>query len=357
VLSMRPGPLVAEFAACASQVVVAPEREAGRRSRLHLLSRLGHIRLSREGFSLRTAEGSVGSLASEGYDVIYANTALCVETAVAVKLASCNSPLVVAHIHELATMIGIHAPNLGQSLTRVDQLIVASGLVKRELAELFALDEALVKVVYESSDRVGVGRLDAGLRHNQIVVGAVGYVHWRKGHDLFLQTARYLRLYRPDVRARFLWLGKLDDKHRAVVDADIEKAGLSDVVNFVDEVDDPSDFYEQLDVLLLPSREDPFPLVAIEAGSRGIPVLCFSGATGTAEVLRGGGGVIVPYLDVRALAEAVGAYWDDPDALCRDAAKAKEVFSAFTPENQCPKLAQVVEEAVSRRGRRGVKRL
>ena len=58
------------------------------------------------------------------------------------------------------------------------------------------------------------------------------------------------------------------------------------------------------DLLALTSREDPCPLVNMEAMESGLPVVAFDGAGGAPEVL-GDAGVCVPYLDVAAMAAAV----------------------------------------------------
>lgn len=64
-----------------------------------------------------------------------------------------------------------------------------------------------------------------------------------------------------------------------------------------------SEVYASADVLLLSSRLDPLPNVAIEAMSAGVPVVCFDKTTGIADVLKKHGLAdicVAPYLDVDA---------------------------------------------------------
>jgi hypothetical protein len=56
------------------------------------------------------------------------------------------------------------------------------------------------------------------------------------------------------------------------------------------------------DLFCLVSREDPFPLVVLEAAALGKPTVCFQQAGGTPEFCALGGGIAVPYLDVDAMA-------------------------------------------------------
>jgi glycosyltransferase involved in cell wall biosynthesis len=91
------------------------------------------------------------------------------------------------------------------------------------------------------------------------------------------------------------------------------------------------------------SREDPFPLVCIEVGKSGIPIICFEKATGIQEVLVTGGGFVVPYLDVVAMAEKIVLYYYDSTLLSKDSKKNKVNFSIFTSEIMAEKLFDFIE--------------
>ena len=53
------------------------------------------------------------------------------------------------------------------------------------------------------------------------------------------------------------------------------------------------------------SREDPFPLVNIEAGIFGTPIIGFADSGGTEELLKDEAGILVPYGDYRAMAKNI----------------------------------------------------
>ncbi len=65
-------------------------------------------------------------------------------------------------------------------------------------------------------------------------------------------------------------------------------AGSDDTVSIVDAIPDLEPIYRLADLFLLSSRLDPLPNVAIDAALRGIPVVCFEGATGIADLLAQG---------------------------------------------------------------------
>jgi glycosyltransferase involved in cell wall biosynthesis len=108
-------------------------------------------------------------------------------------------------------------------------------------------------------------------------------------------------------------LGASRDEH-VPVESDVVRLGLAGRVHFVDELSDPADLFAAMDVLCVTSREDPYPLVMLEAASLGVPVVSFDngGATEFAGPQhRERRAVIVPYLDVEAMATAVAELVDD----------------------------------------------
>ena len=121
---------------------------------------------------------------------------------------------------------------------------------------------------------------------------------------MFLQVARIIKKKYPEANIQFVWVGN-EGTDKLIIDTDIKRLKLSNVVKFTGEVSNPITYFNNFDVFLLTSREDPFPLVCIEVAKLGKPIICFKGASGTAEVLEQGGGKVVSYLDVEAMATKV----------------------------------------------------
>jgi glycosyltransferase involved in cell wall biosynthesis len=78
---------------------------------------------------------------------------------------------------------------------------------------------------------------------------------------------------------------------------------------------DPTSFLESLSLILLPSGEDSWPLVLLEAAAAGVPIVCFQRSGGAEEFVAQGGGAAVPYLDVEAMAQAAVRYLSEPDLM------------------------------------------
>ena len=157
-----------------------------------------------------------------------------------------------------------------------------------------------------------------------IVLGA-GFVHLRKGIDLFIATAAYAQRLAPDTRFRFVWIGNGYDPTNDVVYSpylaeQIARSGVSDIVTMLDEVENLDPAYANADVFFLSSRLDPQPNVGIDAVMRGIPTICFDGACGTSEILLSDPktrSLVVPYLDAHAAAKVICNLAKNPTALAK----------------------------------------
>ena len=126
-------------------------------------------------------------------------------------------------------------------------------------------------------------------------------------------------------------------------------AKLDDVVTFPGGTQDPSEFLQSLSLLLLPSREDSWPLVMLEAAAEGVPIVCFQDSGGAEHFLASGGGTAVPYLDVEAMAQAAVRYLSDPELMARDFRIAREIAQAVTPEEQIRTLASALAQSLQAR--------
>ena len=127
---------------------------------------------------------------------------------------------------------------------------------------------------------------------------------------------------------------------------DIVRLGLQDVCQFVPAVDNPGAYFEALDLFALTSREDPFPVVMLEAAACGLPIVCFAESGGATELVEDDAGIIVPYLDVPAMAQACVDLMNNKEmcTLFGNQAKAK-VETRFLLSHQGPKIRSVIESA------------
>jgi glycosyltransferase involved in cell wall biosynthesis len=116
-----------------------------------------------------------------------------------------------------------------------------------------------------------------GIAGGTPVAAACGMLQWRKGPDLFVRTVREVldRWPRDRVQPSFLWIGGGPAEMQRWVRWEARAMGVDGHVAWIDSVPNATDYVRVSDVLVLPSREDPWPLVALEAGCLGLPVAGF----------------------------------------------------------------------------------
>lgn len=252
-------------------------------------------------------------------DCAYLNSA--VSCGIVAQLQKRNIP-VIAHIHELqfGFIQSGHPHNLLLLLTYASRIIVPCEAVRTFLRDSHGIDAAKIVVIPEAVDDP-VGRVTSApadvrkaehIPAEAFVVAMAGTIDWRKGIDLFIALARALSERKP--HARFMWIG--GGPHEAIFHQTWKQLyGIEDALAerfiFTGERTDVAPLLSTIDVFALTSREDPCPLVHIEAAMLKKPIVCFAGTGGAPEWL-GSAGVVVPYQDVAAMADAISDMYNNP---------------------------------------------
>jgi len=115
-------------------------------------------------------------------------------------------------------------------------------------------------------------------------------------------------------------------------------------ITLVGEVGDTVQVYRAIDLLVLPTYREGFPLVLLEAAAMGLPVVA-SSVTGCVDAVQDGiTGTLVPPRNAAALAQAIGRYAKD-DALRKlhGTAARDRVQRDFRPEDIAKALWQEYE--------------
>lgn len=168
---------------------------------------------------------------------------------------------------------------------------------------------------------VSIGEAPRLERRDPTLIIGCGTVSRRKGADLFCQVACDLLAagYR---NFRMVWIGGPGDIDMTGL---IAKLGLRDHVRWIGEIPDPAIWFEAAAMLMVPSREDPFPLVCLEAAERGMPTLCFDVlADGIGRFVQDDAGVLVPAFDTEAMASALRELLRNPAYCLALGANARE---------------------------------
>ncbi len=253
--------------------------------------------------------------ALKGIDIVVLNTLSNGELVDIIK-AHFKGP-VFSYIHELRTSsLNVNSKaQMVASLGNTDRFFVPSYAVKQFLMTDFGIKDELVDIFpsYIPAGGISTIKKEERKEQNKFIVGAAGTTDWRKGADIFIQVAARLFKKRPDANIEFQWMGA-SATYGGLKELlhDVERADLTDKVFFKMASEDMPAYYRGLNVFLLTSREDPYPLVVLEAADAGLPAICFERGGGMPEFIhRSGGGTCVPYLDTDAMADAILFYYDN----------------------------------------------
>jgi glycosyltransferase involved in cell wall biosynthesis len=182
-----------------------------------------------------------------------------------------------------------------------------------------------------------------------LVVGTIGVPSPRKGTDLFVDMAERLRDAPVAIELRLA--GPLEDSPLAAWGRAEIRRGEAVGLRWLGKADVPAELRDW-DVMVMPSRADPFPLAVLEAMGAAVAVVG-ADVDGIAEQLAEGAGVLVAPEDPDALTAAVSALAADPlRRAALGAAGRLRVAEHFTIEGSADALESAWREALATPTRR-----
>jgi glycosyltransferase involved in cell wall biosynthesis len=208
-------------------------------------------------------------------------------------------------------------------------------------------------------DRVHARARLREVRPRALLLGVVAQLTPWKGQDTAVEALRLLRLRGIDTHllligsAKFLSPSTRFDNEVFVAELrqSIAAAGLENRVSWMGERDDVPELISALDVLLLPSWEEPFGRALIEAMALRVPVIATS-IGGPPEILDDGReGFLVAPRDPEAWAAAIARFAESP-TLAQEMGRAgrRRVEESFSLDRHISAMLSVYERALSRVG-------
>jgi glycosyltransferase involved in cell wall biosynthesis len=240
------------------------------------------------------------------FDLIYNNS--FTNGSLLEELNILNKP-VITHVHELSYWIERSGEkNLYYIKKFTSKYIAVSEAVKTYLNKCNITDQK-IQIIHEFTnvDRMTACQEEKGLRKllklpdSCLVIGACGTEFWRKGKDLFIPLA-IRTLKHTDKEVHFVWIGGQMDFE---LQFDLENSGYNKRIHFINHLPDASRYFNDFDIFLMLSREDPFPIVNLEVGALAKPILCFNNSGGTIELLSAINGLVSDYLDIDGMSDKI----------------------------------------------------
>lgn len=207
-------------------------------------------------------------------------------------------------------------PDKVEALMRAERVIANSEAVVQACLGA-GVERARVRVIYNpietdafqkvSRSTAAALREELGIPVQALVVGIVGQIQAMKGHQTFVDAALQFLGEEPD--ARFLVVGEphggANEHFLSRLKDAVKAAGQTETFCFTGFRDDIPAVMHAIDVLTVPSWNEPFGRVAVEGMAAGCAVVA-ADTGGLPEIVTDGlDGLLVPPKDVDALASAL----------------------------------------------------
>lgn len=292
--------------------------------------------------------GQVGALVRDRWSVPLAHTMHTMAKVKNEALAAGDTP------EPLARLIGEE-----QVVEAADMLIANTDIEAKQLVNLYDADASRVEVVHPGVDLsvfrpVGqaAARARLGLPEHAHVLLFAGRIQPLKAPDVLLQAVASLLSRDPSLRSRLVVpvVGGPSGtglEHPESLAQLASSLGISDVVRFVPPVAQSTlvDWYAAATLVCVPSYNESFGLVAVEAQATGTPVVA-AAVGGLSTVVRDGvSGLLVEGHDPADYARAIERVIGAPALRRRLAAGALEQAAGFAWERTADRTVEVYRQA------------
>lgn len=296
-------------------------------------------------------------------DLVHANS---IRAGIVIGIAPLRGMATVVHVRDCLPPGALSTLTM-RLIARTATVIIANSRYTARSVRA-AAPGAEVQVIYNPVDleRWDPDRIDrpaarariAGEAAGRLLLGVVAQLTPWKGQDTAIEALNLL--VRDGVDAQLLIAGsakfvasatRFDNRaYVAGMQERVEECGLQDRVTWLGEREDIPELMRALDILLLPSLEEPFGRAVIEAMAVRVPVIA-TNVGGPAEIIQDGReGYLLPPGEPRVWADAIRRVAEDPDlAAGMGLAGRRRVEEAFTVPDHVNAILGVYERALSER--------
>lgn len=256
------------------------------------------------------------AISKKTINLVFANT-IVNGNLVEKLLSTIGKTNVITYVHELSYAISLQqlfVGDIAKVINHTSLFLAGSNAVSAHLQRMGVVSTA-IKVAHSSIPVVDFLKKSKLLQQDEIrqqlgiptdthMIVAVGAASWRKGSDWFMQLAAQLSGTGKPIA--LFWVGATPGTMEYIhLDYELQRYKLDGFVKLVPITSEYFKYIYAADLFVLTSREDPFPLVVLEAALVGKPIVCFADSGGTPEFVGTENGIVVPYGHVGAMAQAI----------------------------------------------------
>ncbi|MCX7982778.1 MAG: glycosyltransferase family 4 protein [Syntrophales bacterium] len=238
----------------------------------------------------------------------------------------------------------------------VSRFLVCSSALEQLLIEEHGIEKERVCKIYNGiewreydprslSEERKETRNRLGLREENPLVGTVGRLVWQKGFFFFLKAIPII--YHALPKTRFVLVG--DGPLRKDLEEEAKRLKIMDRLFFAGHTTEVNKFMAAMDVVVIPSLREGFPMVTLEAMSLEKPIVATEIDGINEQIQSGKDGILVPPQSPESLARAVVTLLQDRDyAASLGRSARKKVISEFSLEKMIEKTIAVYEDQIAR---------
>lgn len=267
-----------------------------------------------------------------------------------------NADLLHAHLTRASWMTGIVATSLGlpsvvtthnrikrKYISRIGYFTTITRDLKTHLEQL-GVDGRRVRRVPNFSELEAVAAVTPGPR-SPVTFVALGRLVHKKGFDLLLEAFKgYLDTCPVPARLVLGGDGPLDGQLRRLA----AQLGIAHLVDFRGWVDDVASCLDAGDIFVLPSRDEPFGIVLLEAMARGKAIVT-TDVSGPRDFLDSSTAFFAKADDSESLSESMREAAENPELCMEKALRALEQYrSKYTSSAVLPQFIAVYESMLSK---------
>lgn len=270
---------------------------------------------------------------------------------------------IITHFHELQQSVLHYAGNFYQNVLLNSNHIIACSKAVEDYLIVCNVERNKIDLIHAfikhqippvcSEKGKAILKQKLGLPSDKKIITSVGLgLFWRKGADLFIEVCNTYSKISIENNYFFLWVGGDFERDNNIKYGSwdeqlqkIEHYKLTDKIKFTGTVQNVSDFLKVSEIFLLTSREDPFPLVCLEAANHNLPIICFAEGGGMPEFVQTDAGYIVPFEDVTEMAKsAFHLIQHESERLIKGNTAHQRLLKNYTVDASLPKILQSIRK-------------
>lgn len=284
------------------------------------------------------------------FDLIHAHVALPDGYAAALLARRFKKPLIIT-IHGQDAYLTIHKGRRCKDAVRwavmqTDRVITVSRPLKDMLEE--GMDTALanVRVIHNGVSRSKIYSGEIGQSRPSMVILTLGYLIERKGHRYAIKAIARLAQKYPKIHYKIAGMGPLR-KDLEKLSRKLRVEGKVEFLGFVPD-DELPHLFASCDIFLLPSWDEAFGVVYLEAMANGKPVIGCKGEGIEDFVEHGKTGLLVKPRNADSLVEALDFLHSHPEEAQAMGERARKlVLENYTWEKNADKTIEVYKEVLN----------